>query len=103
MPSSKFFYGWIIAAMGFLTMFVGTGLIVTCFSSLSPFLMDAWGINHTLNGTLVSIRTAATVLAMFLCGVYYKKLSLRLGIALGMLIGAHGFALTKRTVQYTVA
>ena len=91
MPSSKFFYGWIIAAMGFLTMFVGTGLIVTCFSSLSPFLMDAWGINHTLNGTLVSIRTAATVLAMFLCGVYYKKLSLRLGIALGMLIGAAGY------------
>lgn len=88
----KLHYAWVVGAMGFLSLFVSIGMVVSAFPVHAPYIIEQWGITMTQYSTMISVRTVAGVIAMYLCGIYYKKLSLRSGLALSLIIGATGSA-----------
>lgn len=84
---------WAIAVLAFLLVFFAVGAIVTAYSTTSYFVMEQWGINNTQNGTMITIRTFAAVVAMYLCGIYYNKLPVRVGLPIALLLGTAGYAI----------
>ena len=90
--NKKLYYGWVISIICFLVMFFTVGATTTCFSAVSAFVVEKWGITQTQVTSLITMRTTVCVIAMYLCGIYYKKLSLRVGLTIGVALGAVGYA-----------
>lgn len=88
----KIYYGWWVAAVCFLVMFFTVGATTTAFSATSAYVVQEWGISQTEVSSLITVRTTVCVIAMYLCGLYYKKISLRVGLTLGVAMGAAGYA-----------
>ena len=84
------YYG-IVAALAFVIVFFAVGVAVTAYSATSYYVIEQWGISNTQNSMLVTVRTLAGIVAMYLTGIYYKKLPLRTGLAAGLLMGAAGY------------
>lgn len=84
---------WLIAVLAFLLVFFAVGAIVTAYSTTSYFVMQSWGINNTQNATMINIRTLTAVVGMYLCSIYYSKISMRKGLSISILIGAAGYAI----------
>ena len=84
-------YHWLIALTGFVCVFMAIGVCNTSFSTVSVYLFDFWNMNYTAYGTMVSVRTFASVIGIAVITPYYKKLSYRWGLALAMLLGAAGW------------
>lgn len=91
--SSGFHYAWVIGVMSFLTLFVTIGMIVSAFAIHASYIVDEWGITKQQYSTMISVRQVAAVVSMYLCGVYYKKFSYRMGLTVGVLLGAVGSAI----------
>ena len=81
-----------IAVIAFLLVFVVVGVAVTAYSTTSYYVMQEWGINNTQNGLMITIRTLTAVIAMYVCSIYYRKLPVRIGLPIGLLLGAAGYA-----------
>ncbi|MDO4288433.1 MAG: MFS transporter [Eubacterium sp.] len=84
-------YYWIIAVLAFIIVFFSVGVAVTAYSATSYYVIEEWGITNTENSLLLTVRTLAAVVAMYLTSIYYKKLSIRVGLALGLLMGTAGY------------
>lgn len=84
---------WAIAALAFLLAFFAVGAIVTAYSTTSYYVMQEWGINNTQNGTMITVRTLAAVVAMYLARFYYGKLPIRVGLPIALLLGTAGYAI----------
>lgn len=84
---------WLVAVLAFFLVFFAVGAIVTAYSTMSYFVMESWGINNTQNGTMITVRTFTAVVAMYLCSIYYKKFPIRIGLPVGLLIGAFGYVI----------
>lgn len=93
MQEKKLYYGWIIAAVGFLAAFFTVGAAVTAFSATSAYIVEEWEITQTQITSMITVRTLTGVVAMYLCGVYYKKISTRVGFAVGIFLGTIGYAI----------
>lgn len=103
MKNKKFHYAWVMGVLGFLILYVTIGMAMTVYGSYSPFFLKEYGLNHTQNGTLVSLRTTVAFCAMFLCGVYYRKLSLRVGLTIGIIVGGIGYIVLAIGSSYAAA
>lgn len=87
-------YAWIVAIVCALVFFTSIGMIAgTGFSVYGPIMIDQWGIAEQQFSTIVMVRTIGGMIGMFLCGIYYKKLSLRMGLSIGVMLGIVGFLL----------
>lgn len=86
-------YYWVIAVLAFIIVFFSVGVAVTAYSATSFYVMQEWGLTNTQNSLLITIRTLSGIVAMYLTGIYYKKLSVRAGLALGLLMGAVGYVI----------
>ncbi|MCI7300957.1 MAG: MFS transporter [Clostridiales Family XIII bacterium] len=84
-------YPWAVCAACAMVFFTSIGMTPGTFSVHAPFMIDQWGLTNVQNSTIVSVRTFVGLVTMFFCGAYYKKLSLRMGMTLGVLLGAIGF------------
>lgn len=84
---------WAIAVLAFLLVFFAVGAIVTAYSTTSYYVMQEWGINNTQNGTMITVRTFTAIIAMYVAQFYYKKLPVRIGLPIGLLLGAVGYAI----------
>lgn len=93
--ANKTSYGrhWAIAVLSFLLVFFAVGAIVTAYSTTSYYVMEEWGINNTQNGIMITVRTLAAVAAMYFAQFYYKKLSLKIGLPVSLIMGALGYAI----------
>lgn len=97
------FYNWIIAVFCFLVFFISIGMIAgTGFSFYGPLMMESWNITNVQFSTIVSVRTFGGMVGMALCGVYYKKLSYRYGMAGGLILGVIGFAIFAYVPGFTM-
>ena len=83
----------LVAVLAFFLCFFSVGAIVTAYSTTSYYVMQEWGINNTQNGTMTMVRTIFAVIAMYLCSIYYRKLPIRIGLPIGLLLGAVGYAI----------
>lgn len=86
----KNYYAWVMVAMSCFICFVSIGMISN--SVHAPYFIEG-GLTNAENSLLVSLRTFSGVFATAVCGVYYKKLSLKNGMALGLLFGAISYSL----------
>lgn len=91
--SGKFFYGWVNVAIAFLVMFFTVGVVVTAYSATSMYVIADWGITNTQNSTLINVRTITGIISMALAATYYKKLSTRIGLFIGVALGAVAYVL----------
>ncbi len=89
--SIRFHYAWVIAAISCLMIFTTVGLIQTAYSSVRPYLGDAYGLTQAQNGFLTTVRTVANLISMFFTAIFYKKLTYRWGMTLGMLCAVCGY------------
>lgn len=91
--NKKIHYAWVIGVVGFITIFLTIGVAVASFSAISYYLIEDWGISHAQNSFLVTVRILASIVAMYLSKIYYKKFPLRFGMAMGLMMGAAGYVI----------
>lgn len=72
-------YGWVICVTCTLLLFVTMGTVSNGFSVYLPYIMEERGLTHAQTSSLVTLRCLVSFLAMLGIGVYYQKVSLRLG------------------------
>ena len=100
---NKSAYHWLVAFTGFVCIFMASGVCNTSFSTVSVYLFDFWGISNTVYGTMVSVRTFASVAGIAFVAVYYRNLSYRWGLALSMLFGAVGWVFFWSGVEFILS
>ena len=83
----KIHYAWVICMTCSLLFICNMGLCSNILTIYLPFI-EAGGISHSAGSTILSVRSASAFLTTFIAGAYYRKLSLRGGIALATAIGA---------------
>lgn len=91
--NKKFYYGWVIAVICFVVAFFTVGATTTAFSATAAYVVQEWGINQTQVTSMITVRTTVCVIAMYLCGIYYRKINIRVGLTIGVLLGAIGYAI----------
>ena len=91
--SGKFFYGWINVIIAFIVMFFTVGVVVTAYSATSMYVIQDWGITNTQNSTLINARTISAIISMALAATYYKKLPVRIGLFIGIALGAVAYVI----------
>ncbi len=94
---------WVICAGSVLVFFTSIGLTPGTFSVHAPFMIEEWGLTNTQNSSIVSVRTFAGLVAIYLCGVYYNKLfSLRVGMSIGVVLGGIGFFIFSQADSFAM-
>ena len=83
-----------------MLLFCTSGLTVNAFTVFQPYIMEHNGFSNMQSSTLITVRSFCSFLSMFLTGFYYRKLSLRNGMALGGLFSVLGFTLYGFATAY---
>ncbi len=87
-PQAKqFHYAWVVCFCGLWLFVCNMGLCSNILSVYLPFV-EAGGLSDSMGSAILSIRCAFSFAVTFLTELYYRKLSLRLGILLATLVGA---------------
>lgn len=77
-------YPWIVCFAGMLVIFCTTGFCNNLLSVYLPYI-QASGISSAQGSLLFTIRSGASLVAMLIIDRYYDKLTLRKGLAGGLL------------------
>ncbi len=85
-------YAWVICILGSLAMFCSMGICSNMLSYFLPYI-EQTGISHSVGSSLISIRCAFSLIALFFINRYYKLLGLRKGLFFSMLFVAASSAL----------
>ena len=96
----KIHRAWLVCIGCALLLFCTSGLTINAFTVFQPYIMEFNRFSNTQSSTLITVRSFCSFLSMLLTGVYYKKLSLRTGMALGGLCTVFGFALYGLAASY---
>ena len=80
-------YAWVICLCGLLLFVCNMGLCSNILSVYLPFI-EAGGLSDSMGSAILSIRCLFSFAVTFLVELYYRRLSLRVGILLASLIGA---------------
>ena len=94
-------YAWVICACCLLAMFCNLGLCSNILAAYLPFIEET-GITGEQGSSMVSIRCFATLAGTLMISAYYKRFSLRKGLALATLVGAGGAAVLSIGGAYPV-
>ena len=87
----KLHYSWVICLSGALLMFAAVGLTITAFSVYQPYIISVNGFSNTQASVLMTIRSIFTLVALLFVEVFYRRLNLRLGMAITVLLAAGRF------------
>ena len=85
----KVHYAWVVCAAGTLAMICNMGVCSTLMSAFLPYI-KATGISGSESSMIVSVRSFCSLATMFLVPLYYRKVSLRLGMTLATVLGGVG-------------
>ena len=88
----KLHYAWIVCLCGLWMFMCNMGLCSNILSVYLPFI-EASGLSDSMGSAILSIRCLSSFAVTFLVELYYRKLSLRLGILMATLIGAASAAI----------
>lgn len=83
-------YAWLVCILTCFIYICGIGFLSN--GSFGPYLISDGGLTNTQNSLLVSIRSILSMIATATCAMFYKKISLRVGVSLGMIVGGIGWA-----------
>lgn len=96
----KLHYGWVICVTCTLLLFVTMGTVSNGFSIYLPYIMQERGLTHAQTSSLVTLRCLVAFLAMLVIGLYYRKVSLRLGTGLAACCAGLAFWLYSVAQSY---
>ena len=85
-------YAWVVCGCGLLAMLCNLGLCSNIIAAYLPFI-EKTGISDAQGSMIVSVRCFSSFICTFFVTQYYKKFSLRTGLALATLTGAAGAAI----------
>ena len=100
----KIHYAWVVCAAGTLAMICNMGICSTLMSAFLPYI-KATGISGSESSMIVSVRSFSSLATMFLVPLYYRRVSLRLGMTLATVLGGAGmlvFALGSSVWMYYI-
>lgn len=95
-------YCWVVCAVATLLLFVTMGTVSNGFSVFLPYIMDHQGLTHAQTSSLVTLRCLVSFFAMLGIGVYYRKVSLRIGTAIAAACAGLAFLLYSMAETYAV-
>lgn len=84
-------YRFVICALSTATVFVCVGLVSNAFSIYLPFIIEVHGFTNTQISLMATVKSVASLAAMFLVDHYYAKLGLKRGIALAVFCAPAAF------------
>ena len=91
-------YGWAVCLAGTLLLFITMGTVSNGFSIYLPYILEQHGFTNSQTSFLVTLRCLVSFLAMLGIGVYYQKVSIRMGTGLAAACaGATLYAATAAT------
>lgn len=86
-------YRFVICALSTATVFVCVGLVSNAFSIYLPFIIEVHGFTNTQISLMATVKSVASLTAMFTVDHYYARLGLKRGIALALLCAPAAFVL----------
>ncbi|HNX99349.1 MAG TPA: MFS transporter [Oscillospiraceae bacterium] len=89
----KVHYAWVICGACTLLQFTVSGLLTNSFTVFQPCILAQNGFSNTQLSALIEIRTVCAFLALFFVMGYYKKLGLKMGVALSVALTGAAFGL----------
>ena len=78
----KIHYAWLVCIGCAMLLFTTSGLSVNAFTVYQPYFISLRGFTNTQASLILTTRSLFSLGGMLLCGLYYKKLSLRGGMTL---------------------
>ena len=87
----KIHYGWVICALCVMTMFCTMGLTSNTFSIYINAFIEENGFSKAQGASLSTVRCVASLLGTMITGFYYKRLNLRKGLSLAVVMIALSF------------
>lgn len=89
----KVHYGWMVCLGCALLLFCTSGLSINAFTVYQPYILAQNNFTNAQSSTIITFRSLFSFLSMFVTGIYYRKLSLRKGMAIAGLLTLSGFVL----------
>lgn len=86
-------YRFVICALSTATVFICVGLISNAFSIYLPFIIEVHGFSNTQISLMATVKSVASLAAMFAVDHYYARLGLKRGIALALFCAPAAFLL----------
>ena len=99
-------YAWWVCIGCAVILFCTSGLSVNAFTVYQPYIMRFNGYTNAQSSLLITVRSLCGFASMLASGLYYKKVSLRLGMALSCAVNGLGFlvySLAKSYLTYCCA
>jgi len=84
-------HAWKVCIGCAIMFFVTSGLVTNAFSIYLPFILTQNEFTNTQISSILTARSLAGFIALFLTAFYYRILSLKRGVLLSMLMVACGF------------
>lgn len=91
---------WRVCAGASLCLFSVAGLIINAFSVYMPYLQDSCSLTNTQSANYILVRSVFAFLAMLFVGKYYKRLDIRLGFTVALLLAGSSLILFGRARSY---
>lgn len=84
-------YRHIIAACCFCILFINQGLPATSFNVFQSYLVALPGVGDVGGSLVLTTRAGVSLVAIFFVSTFYRRFSLRVGVAIATLFTAAGF------------
>ncbi len=95
-------YGWAVCLAGTLLLFITMGTVSNGFSIYLPYILEQHGFTNSQTSFLVTLRCLVSFLAMLGIGVYYQKVSIRMGTGLAAACAGAAYWLYSAAETYPV-
>ena len=92
---------WRVCAGASLCLFSVAGLIINAFSVYMPYLQESCSLTNTQSANYILVRSVFAFLAMLFVGKYYKKMDIRLGFMVALLLAGSSLILFGRASSYS--
>lgn len=89
----KIHYGWLVCLGCALLLFCTSGLCINAFTVYQPYILEQNNFTNAQSSMIITFRSLFSFLSMFVTGIYYKRFSLRKGMAMAGLLTLSGFVL----------
>lgn len=96
----KIHYAWICCFAGALLHFVTVGLSNNGYSIYQPFIASSFTLTQTQLSFMNTCRQLAGIISLALLGFYYRRVSLKWGMALAGSLSAIGFLILAFAGKY---
>ena len=84
-------YRIIIVICCFCILFINQGLPATSFNVFQSYLVELPGVGDLGGSLVLTVRTLVSLVAVFFVTAYYRRFSLRVGVAVATAFTASGF------------